>query len=89
MKQQNMMKVDVELNALCYALWQAEDYIPVVYLEAEYDEMTHFLQVLHLAKACYRRYQRCSEEERANCHQWSPRIIAIANCFTLEEYKQL
>lgn len=89
MTPRNITKIDIELNALCYALWQAEDYIPVVYLEAEYDEDARFLQVLHLAKACCRRYERCSEEERANCHQWSPRITAIANCFTLEEYKKL
>lgn len=89
MNKQDITKVDIELNALCYALGQAEDYIPVVFLEAEYDDAVHFEQVQRLARACYSRYLRCSDAARANCHQWSSRIIDIAKCETLEDYKNL
>lgn len=89
MKNQDITKVNVELNALCYALWQAEDYIPVVFLKAEEDDEIHFKQMQLLANACLAAYMRSSDEERDNCHQWSSRIVAIANCSTLEDYKKL
>ena len=89
MKNQDITKVNVELNALCYAFGQAEDYIPVVYSEAEYDEQIHFKQVQQLAKVCCERYLNASRDEQDNCHQWDPRIISIAFCKTLEDYKKL
>lgn len=89
MIKQDITKVNVELNALCYALCQAEDYIPVVFIDAEYDDDIHFKQVQQLAGACLCLYNAASKDEQLNCHQWSSRIIDIAQCKTLEDYRKL
>ncbi len=77
----------VTLNALCYALHQAVDYIDVVYNGASEDEELHYLQVVHLANACWEHWASANEAERLNCHWWENHIIDIAKCKTLEEYK--
>lgn len=89
MKDQDIAKADVQLNALCYALARAADYIPVVYNAAEYDEELRFKQTQQLAQLCWQRYSEVDDEARANCQWWCSSIIAVAQCKTLDEYKQL
>lgn len=87
--------IDVELNALCYAFRQAEDYIDVVIVGASEDDERHFVQVNLLAKAIMRRYYNLRWNDPhdvaafRNNHWWSDHIERVANCKTLEEYKAL
>lgn len=89
MRKQDATKVDVQLNALCYALGQAIDYIPVVYDAAEYDDEMRFKQVQQLAQLCWQRFSEVDDDARANCMMWNNIIIDVAKCKTLDEYKQL
>lgn len=89
MKKQDINKVNVVLNAICYAFWQAEDALGVVYREAEEDDDVFFLQVKRLAEACVEMYNNATKEEQENCHQWSDTIARVAKCETLEEYDSL
>ena len=89
MSEQRVAKVDVELNALCYAFWQAVDYICVVYKDAADDEQVHFMQAQQLATAICKRYAACDEETRANCYWYDQYIADVASCGNLADYKRV
>ena len=81
--------VDVILNALCYAFEQGDDWLDVIYLGASDDAELHFLQVQQLARVILQHYETCSDAAKENCHWWSQRIIDVAQCETLDDYKKL
>ena len=85
--------VNVVLNALCYAFWQAEDYLDVVY-DGIYngpscDDELHFLQVRNLAVEITKLYEVCSDDERKACFSYEDYIAAVAKCETLADYRKL
>jgi hypothetical protein len=87
--------VDIEFNALCYAFTQAEDRINVVFKGADADDKIHFAQVHLLACSIMDRYYKLRFNDSHdievfnNNHWWTSYIERVANCSTVEEYKNL